>query len=123
MYSNSPGQYRDQLQSIWSDMTSAGPSCPTLDASIDTDVAILGPDAAVTGAVIEFGTKPRKDMRRVLQIDQYLKFGGELPDVQRQQMREELLDAFAPLSLDWKRSVLGHAIRIQEQALRGILCG
>lgn len=76
--------------------------------------------ADVTGAVIEFGTKERRIMRRALQIDQYLKFGGPVPDGQRAAMREELLDAFAPLSLEWKRSVLGHAIRIQNQALQGL---
>jgi len=59
-------------------------------------------------------------MRRALQIDQYLKFGGPVSDGQRATMREELLDAFAPLSLEWKRSVLGHAIRIQNQALEGL---
>lgn len=76
--------------------------------------------AQVTGAVVEFGTKPSRDMRHALQIDQYLKFGAELPAEQRAAMREELLDAFAPLSLDWKRSVLGHSMAIQDQLIEGV---
>lgn len=98
-----------------------GSARPNYSGLLFHGVQRFAKQADVTGAVIEFGTKPRKDMRRSLQIDQYLKFGGELPDDQRQQMREELLDAFAPLSLDWKRSVLGHAIRIQDQVLQGLV--
>ncbi len=76
--------------------------------------------AQVTGAVIEFGTKNTEDMRRALQIDQYLKSGNPVSAEQHAAMQEELLDAFAPLSLEWKRSVLGHAIVIQEQTLAGL---
>lgn len=97
-----------------------GSARPSYSGLLFHGVQQFAKHADVTGAVIEFGTKPRNDMRRALQIDQYLKFGGELSSDQRQQMREELLDAFAPLSPDWKCSVLGYAIRIQEQALRGI---
>jgi len=76
--------------------------------------------AEVTGAVIEFGTLPMDEMRLALQVDRYLKFGGELPAAQRAAMKEQLLDAFAPFSPDWQRSVLGHAIRIQQRALDGL---
>lgn len=76
--------------------------------------------AEITGAVIEFGTKPSAAMRRALQTDSYLRFGAPLPDAQRAAMREEVLDAFAPLSLDWKRSVLAHAMAIQDQAIQGV---
>ena len=76
--------------------------------------------ADVTGAVIEFGTKERRIMRRALQTCHHPTFRGPVSDGQRAAMREELLDAFAPLSLEWKRSVLGHAIRIQNQALEGL---
>lgn len=76
--------------------------------------------AEVTGAVIEFGTLPMDEMRLALQVDRYLKFGGELPAAQRAAMKEQLLDAFAPFSPDWQRSALGHAIRIQQRALDGL---
>jgi hypothetical protein len=75
--------------------------------------------AEVTGAVVEFGTGDMDEMRLALQVDRFLKFGGELPAAQRAAMRERLLDAFSPFSPDWQRSTLGHAIEIQHQALRG----
>jgi hypothetical protein len=77
--------------------------------------------AEVTGAVIEFGTLGRAEMRMALQIDHCLRFGGPLPAAQRAALREQLLDAFSPFSPDWQRSVLGHAIGIQQQALQGLV--
>lgn len=97
-----------------------GAARPNYSGLVFYGVQRFAKGAEVTGAVIEFGTKNRTDMRRSLQIDQYLKHGKPVTSEQRAQMREELLDAFAPLSLDWKRSVLGHAIKIQEQALDGL---
>ena len=77
--------------------------------------------AELTGAVIEFGTRSRDDTRLALQADRHLKFGGALTDAQRAAMREQVLEAFAPLSPAWQRSVLGHAITIQQQALQGAI--
>lgn len=77
--------------------------------------------AEVTGAVVEFGTLGNDDMRQALQMDRYLKFGGLLDATQRAVMREQVLDAFVPLSLLWRRSVLGHAMKIQHQALQGVV--
>ncbi|MDQ2927538.1 MAG: M14 family metallopeptidase [Pseudomonadota bacterium] len=75
--------------------------------------------AEVTGAVIEFGTRSRDDMRLALQADHQLKFGGALSDEQRAALREQVLEAFSPFSPDWQRRVLGHAIAIQQQVLQG----
>ncbi len=77
--------------------------------------------AEVTGAVIEFGTRSREDMRIALRGDHQLKFGGTLSDAQRAALREQLLDAFAPFSLQWQCSVLAHAIDIQRQAMQGCM--
>lgn len=98
-----------------------GAARPNYSGLVFHGVQKFAAQADVTGAVIEFGTKTRSEMRRALQIDQYLKFGSPVSDAQRAKMREELLDAFAPLSLDWKRSVLAYAIQIQNQALQGLL--
>ncbi|HET6598417.1 MAG TPA: DUF2817 domain-containing protein, partial [Burkholderiaceae bacterium] len=98
-----------------------GASRPNYTGLLFHGVQRCAASAEVTGAVIEFGTRSRADMRLALQIDTYLKFGGALAPQQRASMREQLLDAFAPFSPDWRRSVLGHAIDIQQQALRGIV--
>lgn len=97
-----------------------GSARPSYSGLLFHGVQRFAAQADVTGAVIEFGTRPRHEMRRALQIDQYLRFGKPVSDTQRALMREEVLDAFAPLSPDWKRSVLGHAIQIQAQALDGL---
>ncbi len=77
--------------------------------------------AEVIGAVIEFGTLDNEQMRHAVQIDRYLKFGSLLDASQRAAMREQVLDAFAPFSPLWRRSVLGHAIQIQHRALQGLV--
>lgn len=76
--------------------------------------------AAVAGAVVEFGTLPMDQMRRIVQMDRHLKFGERLPDAERAAMREQVLDAFSPFAPSWQRSTLGHAIEIQRQALTGV---
>lgn len=98
-----------------------GASRPNYTGLLFHGVQRFAASAEVTGAVIEFGTRSRADMRRALQIDTFLKFGGALAPQQRASLREQLLDAFAPFSPDWERSVLGHAIGIQQQALQGIV--
>jgi len=77
--------------------------------------------ADVTGAVIEFGTVSNDDARRALQADRYLRFGdGAASDARRAALREQVLEAFSPQSLAWKRSTLGHAIAIQHATLAGL---
>jgi hypothetical protein len=77
--------------------------------------------ADVTGAVIEFGTVSMDDARRALQADRYLRFGdGAADDARRAALREQVCEAFSPRSLAWQRSVLGHAIGIQQATLAGL---
>lgn len=81
----------------------------------------FAPAAEVTGAVIEFGTRSRAEMQYALQIDHCLRFDANLPVSQHAALREQLQDAFSPFSPAWQRSVLGHAIEIQQQALQGAM--
>lgn len=97
-----------------------GSARPNYSGLLFQGVQRFARQAEVTGAVIEFGTKSSAEMRRALQTDGYLRFGVELPAGQRDAMREDVLDAFAPLSMNWKRSVLSHAMTIQEQAIQGV---
>lgn len=77
--------------------------------------------AELTGAVIEFGTRSRDDMRLALQADRQLKFDRTLTDGQRAALREQVLEAFSPSSPAWQQRVLGHAIALQQQALQGCI--
>lgn len=76
--------------------------------------------ADMTGAVIEFGTLSSPETRRALQADGYLKTHPDLPRDTVEALRAQLLEAFSPSSMDWQRSVLGHAMRIQKQIIRGV---
>lgn len=38
----------------------------------------------------------------------------------RARLRAQVIEAFAPASLLWRRNVLGHAIEIQHQTLQGL---
>ena len=80
----------------------------------------FAPAAEVTGAVIEFGTLPNDEMRHALQIERHLKRSPDLPLAESERMREQVADAFSPNSLAWQRSVLTHAIEIQQAALGGL---
>ncbi len=97
-----------------------GASRPRYTGLLFHGVQHFAAQAEMTGAVIEFGTRPMLEMRRAIQIDRHLKFGAALPAPVRAAMREQVLDAFSPFSPDWQRSALGHAIVIQGQALQGV---
>ncbi len=76
--------------------------------------------AEVTGAVVEFGTQTRDEVRRALQLDVQLKFGDDDPSRDEESARETLLDAFSPQSIQWRRRVLAHSIEIQHSMLDGL---
>lgn len=77
-------------------------------------------EAEVTGAVIEFGTVPPEAMRRALLADQRLKAADFTSDAEKGSLMSQVLDAFYPPSPEWRRTVLGHAIRIQQATLNGL---
>lgn len=97
-----------------------GSARPRYQGLLFQGVQRYAPAAEVTGAVIEFGTLASAETRRALQADSYLKTHPGLPQDQARALRALLLEAFSPPDPDWKRSVLGHALRIQEQAIQGV---
>lgn len=80
----------------------------------------FAPQAEVTGAVVEFGTLARDEVRRALQLDVQLKFGDADPARDEDAAREAVLEAFSPQSIQWRRSVLTHSIDIQHRMLDGL---
>lgn len=76
--------------------------------------------AEVTGAVIEFGTLPLKEVYAALHADRKLQ-GGKVTDPQeRRALTHQILEAFCPSSSEWKTQTLKHALHIQRQALNGL---
>lgn len=98
-----------------------GASRPRYDGLLFYGVQRFIAPAELTGAVIEFGTRSRDDMRQALQADRQLKFGGVLTDSQRSSLREQVLEAFSPSSPRWQQRVLGHAMALQHQMLQGCM--
>jgi hypothetical protein len=77
--------------------------------------------AAMTGAVIEFGTLPVAEAFDQLRIDRWLKFGDRPRDTAlTSAMRLGVRDAFTPPDPEWRRRIVAHARDIQLQALEGV---
>ncbi len=76
--------------------------------------------AEVTGAVIEFGTVSMDEGRIALQGDRLLKFGEPVDDTVRTEIRQRIIEAFSPTSMQWKQSTLGWAIGIHHATLAGL---
>ncbi|TBU90059.1 DUF2817 domain-containing protein [Stutzerimonas kirkiae] len=96
-----------------------GAAVPDYRGLVFQGVSDALPWAEVTGAVIEFGTLPIERMWRAIQLDlQIRRRSPQAPD--SDELREQLLEAFVPRSLSWRRSVLAHAIAIQQALLGGL---
>ena len=78
------------------------------------------PQASVTGAVIEFGTRSPDEMREALAIEYRLKFGGPIAADERRRMQAEYREAFSPSTPAWQTSSLSHAVDIQHRTLHGL---
>jgi succinylglutamate desuccinylase len=95
-----------------------GATRPNYTGLLFHGVERFAPHAELTGAVIEFGTVGMDEARRALQADRYLRFAVDEPSSSlRDKLRFQVLEAFSPPSADWKRSVLGHAMGIQQATL------
>lgn len=97
-----------------------GAARPAYQGLLFQGVQRFASGSEVTGAVIEFGTLEIAEVQLALQGDYYLRFGGVISSEIKIQLQERLLEAFAPASLHWRKTVLAHAIRIQHEALEGL---
>lgn len=98
-----------------------GAKRPTYNGLIFYGVQRMVGVAAMTGAVIEFGTLPVKESFDQLRVDRWLKFGNRPDDPERlAAMRLGVREAFTPPAPAWRRDVIVHATEIQLQALAGL---
>ncbi len=98
-----------------------GAKRPTYSGLIFHGVQRLVAPAEMAGAVIEFGTLPVAEAYEQLRIDRWLKFGRPSGDeARRAALRRGVRDAFTPTDAAWRRGVVEHATRIQQQALAGM---
>ncbi|MCB1461365.1 MAG: M14 family metallopeptidase [Nitratireductor sp.] len=80
--------------------------------------AFLG-ERPMVGAVVEFGTRGR-EMRRALQLDIWLKFRARGDSPKIRMLREDMHDAFVPVSSSWRERTSAQAVTITDEALKGL---
>ena len=71
------------------------------------------------GAVIEFGTRGL-GMRRVLQLDQWLRRQNGLDPEVRAGLQADMMDAFCPFDGQWRKDTLESALKLTDQAIEGL---
>jgi hypothetical protein len=71
------------------------------------------------GAVIEFGTRGL-GMRRVLQLDQWLRRQTSLDLEVRAGLQADMMDAFCPFDGQWRKDTLETGLKLTDQALAGL---
>ena len=74
----------------------------------------------VCGAVIEFGTRGL-GMRRVLQLDQWLRRQNGLDPEVRAGLQADMMDAFCPFDGQWRKDTLESGLKLTDQALKGLV--
>ncbi len=72
---------------------------------IDAFGAML-PNADVTSIVIEFGTRPRREMQRAGLAQRWMRFEGPRDPVLSAKVRREYEAAFYPADVEWRTAAL-----------------
>ncbi|MFT3778663.1 MAG: M14 family metallopeptidase [Ottowia sp.] len=109
------------VQAIENDDGYDGSDRPPYNGLVFYGVRDAMPQAAVTGAVVEFGVLPLKETFDQLRIDRWLRFGDVSGDaVQLAQLRRQVHEAFTSADPAWRSQVIAHAQQIQLAALEGL---
>jgi hypothetical protein len=78
------------------------------------------PAAEVTAIVIEFGTRPRRDMQRASLAQRWMRFEGARDPVLAAKVRREYEAAFYPADPEWRRAVLEQSREFIDRGVAGI---
>ena len=78
------------------------------------------PQAEITAAVIEFGTRERRDMQRAGMAGRWLQFEGHRDPTKAARVKAEYIEAFYPSAPEWKRAVLAQSREFLDRALKGV---
>jgi len=75
------------------------------------------PEADVTGAVIEIGTRERPTIRMALLMDRWAHFEGDRDSVMRANLRSAVRDAFDPQEPEWRRRAVDSSAKAMSQVV------
>ena len=80
------------------------------------------PQAQYTGIAMEYGTQPMDQVMQALRGDHWLHLHAEAPAALRQQIKQDLMDAFYVDTNEWRQQIVDQAAEAMHQAVRGLSC-
>lgn len=78
------------------------------------------PQAEYTGIAMEYGTQPPDKVMYALRGDHWLQGHPEAPDALRQQIKQDLMDAFYVDTDAWRTQIVDQAMDAMHQAVTGL---
>jgi len=92
-----------------------------LTGTVDKAVADFLPDAELTFAALEVGTRPTRDVFNALRKDNWLHCFAGADHADSEAIRREIRDAFYPDTAEWKRMVWKAADEVVTAALKALV--
>jgi len=86
---------------------------------VDAFIEML-PDAETTTIVVEFGTRPRREMQRAGLAQRWMRFEGPRDPVLAAKVRREYEAAFYPAEPEWRAAVLEQSREFIDRGVAGI---
>ena len=78
------------------------------------------PQAQYTGIAMEYGTQPMEKVMHALRGDHWLHLHPEAPAALRQQIKQDLMDAFYVDTDEWRQQIVDQAMEAMHQAVSGL---
>lgn len=78
------------------------------------------PQAEYTGIALEYGTQPMEQVMHALRGDHWLHLHPEAPSALRQQIKQDLMNAFYVDSDGWRQQIIDQAMDAMHQAAKGL---
>ncbi|EIK93484.1 hypothetical protein PMM47T1_26867 [Pseudomonas sp. M47T1] len=92
-----------------------------LSGTLDLAVMQECPQAQYNGLTLEYGTQPGPKVLNALRAEQWLQRHPRTGSPQRQQIKQQIREAFYVESDEWKRQVLEQAREVCRQTVDGLL--
>ena len=78
------------------------------------------PQAEYTGIAMEYGTQPMDKVMHALRGDHWLHLHPQAPAALRQQIKQDLMDAFYVDTDEWRQQIIDQAMDAMHQAVTGL---
>ena len=78
------------------------------------------PQAEYTGIAMEYGTQAQLQVMQALRGDHWLQLHPDAPDALRQQIKQDLMDAFYVDTDEWRTQIVDQAMDAMHQAVTGL---